>query len=545
MPNRFNSGCKCCKGTCTLTVTVGNCFPADTSNHNQQISATGKPTAGTSQLSFAGQTASINWNAAVSDVQSALAGLSSIGSGNITCTGGPLPGTPIMCVLTGTLANTPQPLITHVDSLTGGALAITAVPGNVPPGATVELVSNAQQELSFTGKPASGGATFDFQGDTPSILPWNATPSQVLSALEALPSIGSGNLSLTGGAFPASTMLITFKGALAGAKQPLITADGSGLMGGTRPTAEVKAIATGGITLGPIDVPISGAVTFTGISTGEWVLTTTAPDYLDQTITFDFNCIGGPLPLFRAGLVPVDGKIITPGNPAPVQAPATCPLTGDPNGLSSLGLVSCTGGNAGYVCTKGPQAVILPCQPPWPPSCGNNGCAGPATFARQVWFTAFLGCQTGITVLFSFNPFSGGNFDGLFCVRAGAGSIEACNPQSGNPSCPFCLCADSWWNTGPGPGFNNVPVGTIAYPQLQSPFSVGLIGGGCFSNGQAPDPLNPNGPFIDSWVGGDVFDMLAYAFGTPQLNTVIFPNQLCPVYTLICDPVPDIKASIS
>lgn len=90
-------------------------------NEVQTLSITGSPTGGTFTLTFGGHTTtSLNYNAAASDVQSALVALSSIGAGNVLCAGGTLPGTPVTITFQGTLANTDPGLITHTDSLTGG-----------------------------------------------------------------------------------------------------------------------------------------------------------------------------------------------------------------------------------------------------------------------------------------------------------------------------------------------------------------------------------------------------------------------------------------
>jgi hypothetical protein len=59
----------------------------------QTITITGTPTGGTFTLTFAGATTSaIAYNASAATVQTALEALSTIGSGNVLCAGGALPG---------------------------------------------------------------------------------------------------------------------------------------------------------------------------------------------------------------------------------------------------------------------------------------------------------------------------------------------------------------------------------------------------------------------------------------------------------------------
>ena len=97
-------------------------------NAVQTLSVTGSPTGGSFTLTFGGKTtAAIAFNAAASDVQAALQALSSIGAGNVTCTGGPLPGSNVVVTFSNSLAGQPQNTITHTDSFTGGATPAASV----------------------------------------------------------------------------------------------------------------------------------------------------------------------------------------------------------------------------------------------------------------------------------------------------------------------------------------------------------------------------------------------------------------------------------
>ena len=78
----------------------------------QTLSVSGTPTGGTFTLTFNNQTtAAIPFNATSAQVQAALTALSSIGPGNIVCTGGPLPSASVTITFAGQLASGPQPLI--------------------------------------------------------------------------------------------------------------------------------------------------------------------------------------------------------------------------------------------------------------------------------------------------------------------------------------------------------------------------------------------------------------------------------------------------
>ena len=95
----------------------------------QSLAISGTPTGGTFTLTFKGYTtAPIAYNAAASDVQSALELLSTVGSGGVTCTGGPLPGAPVVITFANQLGGQSVPLIVADGAgLTGGTTPAAAV----------------------------------------------------------------------------------------------------------------------------------------------------------------------------------------------------------------------------------------------------------------------------------------------------------------------------------------------------------------------------------------------------------------------------------
>jgi hypothetical protein len=110
-------------------------------NEVQTVTITGTPTGGTFSLTYNGQTAAgIAYNAAASAVQTALQGLSTIGSGNATVTGGPGPGTPYVVTFVGTLSNTNVAVMTAAGSFTGGTTPAIAVTTTTP-GSPVDLAT--------------------------------------------------------------------------------------------------------------------------------------------------------------------------------------------------------------------------------------------------------------------------------------------------------------------------------------------------------------------------------------------------------------------
>jgi hypothetical protein len=102
-------------------------------NEVQTVTITGTPTGGFVNLVFNGQvTANIAYNAIASAVQSALEALSNIGTGNVACAGGPLPGTPVTVAFQGALAGRKVPVMTTFAAFTGGASPAVAVAETTP-----------------------------------------------------------------------------------------------------------------------------------------------------------------------------------------------------------------------------------------------------------------------------------------------------------------------------------------------------------------------------------------------------------------------------
>jgi hypothetical protein len=91
-------------------------------NAVQTLTITGTPTGGTFKLAFQGQTtAAIAYNASAATVQSALEALSNVDPGDVTASGGALPGTPVVLTFGGRYAGADVSQIMAVDvALTGG-----------------------------------------------------------------------------------------------------------------------------------------------------------------------------------------------------------------------------------------------------------------------------------------------------------------------------------------------------------------------------------------------------------------------------------------
>lgn len=105
---------------------------------------------------------------------------------------------------------------------------------------------NEVQTLTITGTPDGGDFTLYDGVDTTDPIAYNADAATVQAAIIAdLGSVGTGDVVCGGGALPGTPVTITFQGRLAGRAMPLLTADGSGLTGGTAPDAAVSLTTLG------------------------------------------------------------------------------------------------------------------------------------------------------------------------------------------------------------------------------------------------------------------------------------------------------------
>lgn len=96
---------------------------------------------------------------------------------------------------------------------TGSIVSVTGAPSS-----RFETLSNVTlvvgvdeiQDIGFDDDPDSGDFKIAFGGQTTGAIAWNATASAVQSALEALSTIGSGNVSVSGSISLATGLTVTF-----------------------------------------------------------------------------------------------------------------------------------------------------------------------------------------------------------------------------------------------------------------------------------------------------------------------------------------------
>ncbi|WP_157662866.1 phage tail tube protein [Prescottella equi] len=102
---------------------------------------------------------------------------------------------------------------------------------------------NEIQKITIEGSPTGGTFTLSHGGPATSAIANNPTVAQLKSALEGLPSIGSGNVTVTGAT--GGPFTVEFVGARAGQNVTQLTANSSGLTGGTAPTVTVTTETQG------------------------------------------------------------------------------------------------------------------------------------------------------------------------------------------------------------------------------------------------------------------------------------------------------------
>jgi hypothetical protein len=112
------------------------------------------------------------------------------------------------------------------------------------------LVQGPTNEKQTLTVDATGGTfTLDFLAGGPTgALAFNSSPAQIVTALEALPGIGVGDVAVTGGVGGGgggTPYTIEFQGLLAAADQALIVTDGALLTGGAS-TAVIAILQEGG-----------------------------------------------------------------------------------------------------------------------------------------------------------------------------------------------------------------------------------------------------------------------------------------------------------
>lgn len=106
--------------------------------------------------------------------------------------------------------------------------------------------STEVQSVAITGTPTGGDFTLTFDGQTTGAIAFDATAAAVKTALDALSNLEVADTTTAGGPLPGAAVTVSFIGQYAGENVPQMTADDSGLTGGTDPAVVVTTTTQGG-----------------------------------------------------------------------------------------------------------------------------------------------------------------------------------------------------------------------------------------------------------------------------------------------------------
>lgn len=207
-------------------VTTTQTGSATSVNEKQVLSFDAVPGGGTFTVTYAGQTtAAIAYNASAATVQTELIALSNIGASEVSVSKATANGMPFWTVeFLLTLSAIDQPMMTMTTtSITGGPAVVVLT----QEGATG---TSEVQEITLTGTPTGGTFTLTYSGQTTSTIAYNAAPSVVQAALEALSNIADGDVAVTGP--PGGPYVVTYQGNLIYLDVVQLTGDGSSLTAG-------------------------------------------------------------------------------------------------------------------------------------------------------------------------------------------------------------------------------------------------------------------------------------------------------------------------
>lgn len=205
-----------------------------TVNERQAITFDYLPSGGTWTLTFKSQTtAALAYNISAVDLQTALEALSNIGVGDVDVISTTTPSGVIVWTVsyTGALAAKDQPdLLIDTSGLTGGPAVVVQIQQGGEGDNEVKLIT-------FINAPTGGTFKLSFDGQTTSNIAYNATASTIQAALEALSSIGVGNVGVTGNIGGPFTVI--FIGDLRGTNVGTLSGDGTNLTASGTETASL------------------------------------------------------------------------------------------------------------------------------------------------------------------------------------------------------------------------------------------------------------------------------------------------------------------
>jgi|SRR6478735_2361465 len=104
--------------------------------------------------------------------------------------------------------------------------------------------TNEVQTVTPSGTISGGTYTLTLGTQVTANIAWNATAAQIQAALENLTSVGTGNVTVTGGPLSSGALVVTFIGVAGGIDQPMLTVQ-TGALTGAAPGASVAQTTQG------------------------------------------------------------------------------------------------------------------------------------------------------------------------------------------------------------------------------------------------------------------------------------------------------------
>lgn len=142
--------------------------------------------------------------------------------------------------------------------------------------------TNEVQTLAKTGTVSSGTFAISFQGQTTAAIAFGETAANIITALNLLSNVDSGDITATGGAAGVADVVFTFTGRYAGVNVPLMTVNSGSLVGGgsyniVETTAGAYSVNPGGLTdLYAVRFGLDG---FHGVAVPGQLINTWLPDF--------------------------------------------------------------------------------------------------------------------------------------------------------------------------------------------------------------------------------------------------------------------------
>lgn len=196
----------------------------------------GPHTDGQFKLTYEGQqTADIAYNASASTVQNALIALSNIGPSDVAVTGND--GGPWTVTFQGALAGDVSPL-----SGTNGTPNLTNFGVFVEVAQDPQAAVNEIQEVALPDNPTGGTFTLTFNSETTAAINFDATASDVQTALEGLATPVPGDFSVTGP--DGGPWMVEFTGSYASTDVSTMTGSGASLTGSNTQGLSASTITT-------------------------------------------------------------------------------------------------------------------------------------------------------------------------------------------------------------------------------------------------------------------------------------------------------------